>query len=69
MPLSIDEKEWIKIHLDNGVQIASSSNRDEIIDALHDFTVSELYDNDLSPTQACREAEEIIEHVVRYWDE
>lgn len=69
MPLSIDEKEWIKIHLDNGVQIASSSDRDEIIDALHDFTVSELYDNDLSPTQACREAEEIIEHVARYWDE
>lgn len=69
MSLSIDEKEWIKQYLVNGHKIASSSDRDEILDALHDFTVSELYDNDLSPTQACREAEEIIEHVARYWDE
>lgn len=69
MPFSVDEREWIKQHLDNGDQIASSNDREEILDALHDFTVSELYDNELSPTQACREAEEIIEHVARYWEE
>jgi hypothetical protein len=69
MPFSVDEREWIKQHLDNGDQIASSNDKEEILDALHDFTVSELYDNELSPTQACREAEEIIEHVARYWEE
>lgn len=69
MPFSVDEREWIKQHLDNGDQIASSNDREEILDALHDFTVSELYDNELSPTKACQEAEEIIEHVARYWDE
>lgn len=69
MPLYEEEKKWIEKHLDNGHAIAASFNRDEILDALHDFTVSELYDNDLSPTQACRKAEDIIEHVARYWDE
>lgn len=69
MPLNAKEKEWIKQHLDDGDQLVLSSNRDELLDSLHDFTVSELQSNDLSPTKACIEAENIIEHVARYWED
>lgn len=68
MPFDEEEKEWIRKHLDNADDVLNSRDQDFIIDVLNSFTVSELYDNDLSPTQACREAEDIIEHVARFWE-
>ena len=68
MALHKEEKKWILEHIENGKEVIKFTEPNDIIDVLSDFTVQELYDNNLESTKDCYDAECIIDRLAYYWD-